>query len=45
MNEQLFNKVENNVAIREKAIYEQFVLKPQCFKKSSAIEVAENVCV
>ena len=37
------NRVENIVAKREIAHYEQFIVLPQCFQKSSAAEVLESV--
>ena len=43
MKEQLLNKVENNVAKGEIAHFEQFLLLPQCFKKSSAAKASESV--
>ena len=39
------NKVENIVAKGETACYEQFLLLPQCFQKSSAAEASESVSV
>ena len=38
-----FKRVENIGAKREIANYEQFLLLPQCFQKSSAAEVSESV--
>ena len=41
--EQLLKGVENTVAKGEIPYNEQFLLLPQCFQKSSAAEVSENV--
>ena len=38
----LLNTVENNVAKGEIAFYEQFLLLPNCFLKSSAAEASDR---
>ena len=46
MKEQLLNPVENIEAKGEIAHHEkQVLLLPQCFKKSSAAEALESVCM
>ena len=39
------NIVENIVTIGEIAQHEQFLLLPQCFKKSRDPEASESVCM
>ena len=45
MKEQLLNKLENIVAKGNIVHYEQFLNMSQCFKKSSAAEASESVCM
>ena len=45
MKGQLLNKVDNIVAKGETDNFEQFILLPQCFQKSSALEVHISVCM
>ena len=40
----LMNRDENIVAKGEIARYEQFLLSPQCFQRSSAAEPSESFC-
>ena len=43
MNKQLLNEVEHDMEKGEIAHYEQFLLVPRCFQKSSAAEALERV--
>ena len=38
-------RLENIIAKGEIAHYEQFLLLPKCFQKSSAAEASESVCM
>ena len=45
MKEWLLTEVENSVAKGDIAHFDQFLLLPQCFQKSSAAESSESVCM
>ena len=45
MKEQIAYKVENIEAKGEIAHYDQFLLLPHCFQKSSIAEASESICM